>query len=347
MKRIDQLDGVRALAIGAVFLHHAFQVKMLWAGVDLFFILSGFLITGILIGAKEKPLGSYFSHFYERRARRILPPYVVLLIVVSIFFGVEWIRHWYLFFFLMNALVSFHAANLEPLAVLWSLSVEEQFYMVWPFVVYFLDETAIAWAAGGLVVLAPLLRWVFTPHFAEHWQIYMLTPFRMDLMAVGALLAVVWRRRRDLVERFGAWGLAMTVAALGVFGALSRYPWFTTTANTRAANVWVYELTLLASLGVILWALSGRGVGLLRWSPLRYLGRISYMFYLIHVPALKLSERWIGNRYESAGVALAGTLLFSAASWRWYEQPILFWKAKSRVRREAEQDEKAITAPRG
>ena len=75
MKRISQLDGVRGLAILAVFLHHALKIKLLWMGVDLFFILSGFLITGILLSAKGQKLGSYFAHFYSRRARRILAPY--------------------------------------------------------------------------------------------------------------------------------------------------------------------------------------------------------------------------------------------------------------------------------
>ena len=104
--RIEALDGVRTLAIGAVFLHHAFGLKMLWAGVDLFFVLSGFLITGILIGAKGRGLGSYFGHFYERRARRILPPYLVMLALTSVVVGVGWMRQGYLYLFLMNFIVA-------------------------------------------------------------------------------------------------------------------------------------------------------------------------------------------------------------------------------------------------
>ena len=77
--RITQLDGLRACAILAVFLSHAFKIRMLWIGVDLFFVLSGFLITGILVDLKHKDLKGYFAHFHERRARRILPPYVMLL----------------------------------------------------------------------------------------------------------------------------------------------------------------------------------------------------------------------------------------------------------------------------
>ncbi len=292
-KRIDQLDGVRTLAIGAVFLHHAFHVKMLWAGVDLFFILSGFLITGILIGAKQKTLGGYFGHFYERRALRILPPYLLLLVLTSVFFGLEWARHWYLYLFLMNTLVPFKIYYLESIVVLWSLAVEEQFYLVWPFAVYRLSETGIAWMAGGLIVLAPVLRWVCTPFFRAHWHIYRLTPFRMDLLAMGALLAVMWRRHRAKIERYGMYGPIFTALAIGTLLMLSRRGGFSTAGNTREVNVWVYELSLIASTGVILWALSGRYVGVLTWAPMRYLGRISYSIYLIHVTMLVVVGRYV------------------------------------------------------
>jgi peptidoglycan/LPS O-acetylase OafA/YrhL len=92
-KRITQLDGVRVCAISAVFLQHAFKLKMLWMGVDLFFILSGFLITGILIKNKNATVGTYFGQFYARRARRILPPYILFLFFASIVLGVAWTRH--------------------------------------------------------------------------------------------------------------------------------------------------------------------------------------------------------------------------------------------------------------
>jgi peptidoglycan/LPS O-acetylase OafA/YrhL len=96
-ERIGQLDGVRMVAIAMVFLGHAGDLRMMWMGVDLFFVLSGFLITGILISSRQRNLGAYIGHFYERRARRILPPYVLLLVVTSLLFGLGWARHWYLY----------------------------------------------------------------------------------------------------------------------------------------------------------------------------------------------------------------------------------------------------------
>jgi peptidoglycan/LPS O-acetylase OafA/YrhL len=342
-KRIGQLDGVRTLAIGAVFLHHAFGVKLLWAGVDLFFVLSGFLITGILIGAKGKKLGSYFGHFYERRARRILPPYLMLLVANSLLFGIAWMHRWYLYVFLMNFIVALQVPDPKAFDVLWSLAVEEQFYLIWPRVVFFLSETAIAWTAGGLVLLAPVLRWYFTPFFFTHWPVYTLTPFRMDLLAAGALLAILWRHKRGWIERYGGYGPLFTLGSGVGLVLLGRLPNFSTFANSSEANVWIYELCLIASVGIIVWALSGRYVGVLRWGPMMYLGRISYAIYLIHLLVLMLVGKYVGSGVGPGMLAAGISVGYAAVSWRYFEAPILFWKPRTRVRAEAEADERAIT----
>ena len=90
-RRILQLDGLRAIAVLAVFAQHALKAP-LWMGVDLFFVLSGFLITGILLDRKARGQ-SYFGYFYARRARRILPPYLLLMVVSSLLFGFGWAKH--------------------------------------------------------------------------------------------------------------------------------------------------------------------------------------------------------------------------------------------------------------
>ena len=341
-QRIGQLDGVRTLAIALVFLNHAFKVKLAWAGVDLFFILSGFLITGILIGAKQRRIGDYFSHFYGRRVRRILPPYLLLLLITPIFWGFWWLRYGYMYVFLMNLLATLHMGHPTTLDVLWSLAVEEQFYLFWPFVGFLLSETAIAWVAAAMVAIVPLLRYFCTPLFPTYATIYMLTPFRMDLLALGALFAIAWRRRRSLFERFGVYGPLLTAAAVAAMLLLSRRPGFTITANTPFANLWIYELTLIGSAGVILWALGGRYVGVLRIGWVRYVGRISYSFYLIHTTAQVVLERHMHSRWAVAALALTLSLLYSAASWQWLEKPILYAGSGSRVRKEAVADEQAI-----
>ena len=342
-QRIGQLDGVRTIAIAMVFVNHALAVKLAWAGVDLFFILSGFLITGILIASKQRGIRDFFGHFYGRRVRRILPPYALMLVLLTMFVGFSWLRYGYMYLFLMNFLSPLGIPHPGQAGILWSLAVEEQFYLFWPFVVFFCSERAIAWTAAALVVAAPLLRYFDTPMVHNHVAIYMLTPFRMDLMALGALIAVAWRHRRATFERFGAYGLILTVVAVGVMLWLSRDPSFTILADTAFANLWIYELTLLGSAGVVLWALSGRGVGVLKLGWVRYVGRISYSFYLVHLLAITMVQRHLKNEWLVAALSLGISLAYAAACWRWYEQPILFAGQGSKVRREALVDERAIS----
>lgn len=322
-KRIEQLDGIRAVAIAAVFIHHTCGVRILWMGVDLFFILSGFLITGVLMNGRTKSLKQYFGHFYSRRARRILPPYVLLLAVTSLLFGIAWIQHWYYYILLMNFMLAFQVPHPHSFDILWSLAVEEQFYLLWPFVIYFCSEEAVTWTAGAIVLAAPLLRWFCTPLFASHWPIYELTPFRMDLLAVGALITVLWRKRPGLIRRFGHYGLIFSGFALFVLLVLSRKPGFTTTANAPLPNVWIYELTLITCTGAMFWALSGRGVGILMLSPVRYIGRISYTVYLIHLTVFILVARHVHGELPIVLLTLAATLLYAAVSWKILERPLL------------------------
>jgi peptidoglycan/LPS O-acetylase OafA/YrhL len=322
--RILELDGLRGVAVLMVFLSHAFRSQLLWSGVDLFFILSGFLITGILVEQRGRTtLSRYLASFYQRRARRILPPYLVLLGLTSIIFGIGWMRHWYLFVFLMNTASFLEVGRHYSLAVLWSLAVEEQFYLLWPFAVYLLSETALSWLAGCLVVTAPLLRWIATAYFPGHWQVYLSLPFRMDLLAAGALLALVWRRRRAAIERFGGYGLVLACLAAIPLVLFSRYPWFQPAADSILVNVWLYEIILFGYVSVLVWALSGRVVGILKLRPLVYVGRISYTLYLVHTTVITVVRNHLHRHSAGTVIALAISLLFAAVSWRYLESPIL------------------------
>ncbi len=103
----------------------------------------------------------------------------------------------------------------------------------------------------------------------------------------------------------------------------SRRPGFITSANTRGANVLIYEMTLLMATGVMLWALSGRLVGVLKWAPLRYLGRISYSMYLIHQTVLIVTARYLHSTAAVGVVGAAVTVGYAALSWQLLEQPLL------------------------
>lgn len=327
-KRITQLDGVRAVAIAAVFLHHALHVPLFWMGVDLFFILSGFLITGILISKKQEPMQQYFGHFYERRAKRILPPYMVLMVLVTLIFGIgSWIHQWYFYLFLMNLLLAIHLHEPEVLVILWSLAVEEQFYLIWPFVVRACKEKTIAIVAVSLMVIAPLLRWFCTPLFHLEWPIYTMTPFRMDCLAAGALLAVIAKRRPEWLPKYGLYGLLLPpICFVGLIwlGKLG----YSTYGNTQIGNTFIYMFTLWTCFGVMTWALSGKFVGILKWRPVVYIGRISYTIYLTHLLAIWMCSKFIHNHLLAITAGAVLVISFASLSWFVMEKPILEGKRK-------------------
>ena len=323
--RIRTLDGLRALAILSVFVHHALGVPLLWIGVDLFFVLSGFLITGILLDLKERG-GRYYGHFYERRARRILLPYVLSLLVSSCLFGFGWSKYWYWFaFFGTNVGAALGQITHDSLLQLWSLAVEEQFYLIWPVVVLVLSQKGLGIAACSGVIAAPVLRALATPFFSSHFPIYFLTPFRMDLLCAGAALAVLWKVRRDVFVRLQL----VAYACAGVSGAsvmwLSHFRWFRTSANTVAGNVMLYSLVLVfvTSLVVIALGQAGPVCVLLRMAPLGFIGRISYSMYLVHAAAIIWLQSIFRGRASVFVAALAATVLYATASWYGLEKWLL------------------------
>jgi len=319
--RIVQLDGLRAFAVLAVFAQHALRAP-LWMGVDLFFVLSGFLITGILLERKARGQ-SYFSYFYARRVRRILPPYVLLLIVSSLLFGFGWAHYWpWYAFFATNIGDALGQSGHDSLNILWSLAVEEQFYIVWPFVVLLLPQRLMAVVAAALIFVVPVLRAVATPWFDSYWPIYYLTPFRMDLLAAGALLAVLVRRDRNALEPFKWPAAALFFAALGVLAWLHlHYPRFRG-MNTPLSNAMLYSVSLVLCTSIVVFALQSKGIvrRLLSNPVLVYIGTISYTIYLIHLTILYAVWPLHYGRIQSAAIALVLTLAYASASWFLFER---------------------------
>jgi peptidoglycan/LPS O-acetylase OafA/YrhL len=179
-ERIPVLDSLRGVAILSVFLYHAFfwngmaldgwlsrAVMQLtrpgWLGVDLFFVLSGFLITGRLLDRRPLAAREYYTWFYTRRALRILPLYYATLVVVGSLLW--WAGETSLMFLAASAVFLPNIALIAgwwatgPLAVLWSLGVEEQVYLVWPLLVRVLSMRRLAWFFVAVGVTEPLLRW--------------------------------------------------------------------------------------------------------------------------------------------------------------------------------------------
>ena len=176
-----------------------------WCGVDLFFVLSGFLITGILIDAKESRSPNYFKSFYVRRSLRIFPLYygVVTLVAcammwpgVSEWFGFDEIRAslGWMFAYLGNFYLAFHNKNdFGPIGHFWSLAVEEHFYLAWPALVWICTRRQFAIVCCTFVVGAVALRTGIVLRHGETHASYLLTPCRVDGLAMGGLLALLVR----------------------------------------------------------------------------------------------------------------------------------------------------------
>jgi peptidoglycan/LPS O-acetylase OafA/YrhL len=323
--RIDQFDGLRACAFLAVFFHHALRAPLLWMGVDQFFVLSGFLITRNLLSLREQATtSSAFRVFYARRLLRIVPPYYVAIVAILLVEGAVSSAGWY-FGFASNIHDALHPIHAPPLETMWSIAVEEQFYLVWPWLVLLLPRRWLAPTFAVAIVAAPVCRILFAPLGFN--AVYRLTPCRMDLLAAGALLA--WMERADAswfsrnTRRF----LAVAAVAVAIFAALSlAVPTFRTSLDLPLFDVVGFSLACLFFACVLAYVRGARSrpvLAFLRAPVMRYVGKISYMAYLLHMLCLDLAHRVVSGRLPSAALGLVLTIAGSTLSWYALEQPLL------------------------
>jgi peptidoglycan/LPS O-acetylase OafA/YrhL len=210
-----------------------------WSGVDLFFVLSGFLITGILLRAKSAP--GYFTNFYMRRLLRIFPLYygalVVLFVVVPAFHPVrtEAVQRIYdtqgwLWAYSQDIAISFYNSDFYDVDWLWvghfwSLAVEEHFYLVWPLLVFVCNRRALVWTSIALMIGTPLVRFAMLAHHMDPAAVYTLTLCRTDELALGGLVAVMSRETGYLrLARMARWGCLVAALYLGFAVAIRRKP---------------------------------------------------------------------------------------------------------------------------
>jgi len=333
-RRIPQLDAVRGLAILVVMFHNIspkyplFHSDKLfsdgWMGVDLFFVLSGMLITGILLDTKQS-LG-YFKNFYVRRCLRIWPLYYSLLFfmfVVVRFLNtseyhlvVQSSSPWWAFpLFLQNFLLPISTNAAGPLGVTWSLAIEEQFYLVWPLVVRFCSLTQLRRLAVAEICLSPALRYYLSLH---HVDLYTNIFCRLDGLMAGALLALLIRTDdfvpSKLLKR--AWILLLITAPLAFLTEAFHARWivFSFTALASAAFVFVSMFSERKWLQAIM---TNRF--------LVYTGTISYGLYLLHkIPfGLVQTLRLDRNPYLPLPIIFVTSFALAALSWNLLEQPFL------------------------
>jgi peptidoglycan/LPS O-acetylase OafA/YrhL len=355
--RIPALDGMRGCAVVLVLCWHYIPCQLaaeprsmeavVWrifsltyTGVDLFFVLSGFLIAGILLDHRDA--GNYFRVFYARRVCRIFPLYFLVLGLFVVLTavgldqapGFEWLLGnplplWSYATFTQNVPMGLHHDfGSQWLAPTWSLAVEEQFYLVVPLLVWLLPRRRLALVALLLIFLAPVLR------AACGWSrasAYVWTPCRNDALLTGALLAVVVRDRQllALLRANRALLYAVFIGFLGVVAMITWRPqsfgsadhsWFAGLYGTFLLLAVVDDDTLVARV--------------LRHRALIWLGITSYGIYLFHQPVSGLVHGFLGdgkpaiNTAAGCGLtllALALTLVTAAASYRFFERPFLAW----------------------
>lgn len=284
-----ELDGVRALAAMMVVAFH-FTLRAVprhvfaagQTGVDLFFVLSGFLITNILLDAPGRDWNE-IGKFYIRRALRIFPLYYAFLTLATLF-GVS-ISVWYWVYLENYPIAITPTVGLQP-GHFWSLAVEEQFYLVWPFLVLFFPRRYLSWALWGMVVSALLLR-IALAH--THFDPFYLTFTRIDGLAAGALLALSYYSGSLGKQRSLLWGVAALSVALAVIVGI---------ASPHQAFDWVHPFKFTAvtgfysaCLGLLITTRATAVHALLRTRPLREIGRISYGLYVLHPPIFLLLQR--------------------------------------------------------
>src|SRR5579862_636212 len=293
MPELDVLRGVAILMVvafhglywsGATSKIHVVHLLMRatvvgWLGVNLFFVLSGFLITGILLDTKGKP--SYFRQFYLRRSLRILPAYLATLIALILVRYIQLPQTIVALLFLANYMTALGIPG--GYGPLWSLSVEEQFYLLWPALVAKVSVRALTAVCIVLCLVEPLLRWLDASGRLPLGDVRNATYLIADNLALGALAAIFARSRFGTLRNGIRLGIALCALGLAVFAA--GYPFgilhrTNVVGNTLQTVPWNLFFT-----GILLFMLGLRSSffsGI--WTkPLRFLGYISYGLYLIHI----------------------------------------------------------------
>ncbi len=332
---IPELQGLRGIAVLAVVFYHChprlegtwihYASLWGWAGVNLFFVLSGFLITSILLESREKP--HYFKNFYGRRALRIWPVYVLVLVVV--YLNAPWFigpsitqavksAPWLVYIFFVQNL--FHLALPPAIGPTWSLAIEEQYYFLWAPIVRFLRRPwALAAVLCAALVGSPLMRLT-----SEQWLTKTHTLIHLDGIAWGSLLAL-GLHTLPLGRRTWLW--------MGIGGMIVG---FAATATIAGGTAFLDSALAVAFAGAVLAAIASTGArnplnAVLRRGPLAFYGRISYGLYMIHIMTF-IYFGWFDARMDRYGIPgnlavvafrLVASTAAAAALWYGFESQIL------------------------
>lgn len=360
LPHIKALDGLRGLAILLVILFHYGYLGCGWIGVQLFFVLSGYLITAILLKDRGESLSTYLKRFYWRRSLRIFPLYYLYLLVllgtylalkIPPAFSDQWL---YLFTYTYNVrhiLPNYDGSQL--LIHLWSLSVEEQFYLIWPLLVFVFAGRRFKVLLLVIVFAVPLLRLLTSWYLARLGSpplyvgsvMYVITPFQIDAFATGALVATI----RFPKIKNPRWVFASAVA-IALAGGLISQCTSPVMASDRVNSlgfpihllhhyqyVWGYSvLNCLGGLLILLIVQGAPPLPFLQSSLLTFVGRISYGIYVYHYGLLATWQKV----FPAPDRSLRSLLLFppyllvtlgiSYLSFHFFERKFLQYKERPR-----------------
>ena len=380
------LDGLRAVAFLMVFFWHYMAMPWGWAGVDVFFVLSGFLITGILFDSREDR--HRLRNFYVRRVLRIFPLYYGVFLALLLLYPYahwQWSWSWLVWPAFLGNMVGFlHPwAPGSPLGLLadcalvptggfrygplllghfWSLCVEEQFYLLWPGMVFLVrDRRKLMWICAESVPVCLAAR-IVGAHLLPAWMLQQgilshATPFRVDDLLLGGLLALMLRGPlAGALVRWARVALPVALAGLVLWAAVTPAGHLFARPYATPEGTLTWGLSVIGVLtGLVLLAAIQPGTVLCRTLslyPLRWMGRISYGAYVFHdIPhvyyghlanSLRVRvallgagldpDRWMRRDWLVALVALFGTLLLAWLSFRFYESLFLNLKERWTIR---------------
>lgn len=354
-RHLPALDGLRGLAVLMVVAYHVGYVVRPtgagvpktyapggFAGVDVFFVLSGFLITGLLLQERERRGSISFRQFYARRALRLLPALGLLLATDLVYVGYEGLSLrreaetlLSIIFYSSNVTQSLHLYIATELSHTWSLAVEEQFYIVWPSLLLAMlalrmrrpSYSRILPAMFAATLVATNIARILTWRSQGYPAAYMMPYCHADGLIIGCGLAFLWRNGRLPARNAGAFGWA------GLLGLIA-FTFLWTQGHDRVAIYYGgYTILGLAAACILNAILVGsKGLdGLLSWRPLRAVGRVSYGLYLWHFMIFEIlaQHNSLGlDWWARAAVVLLLSAGATLTSWYCVEQPFLRLKAR-------------------
>jgi peptidoglycan/LPS O-acetylase OafA/YrhL len=364
---VSEVDALRCLAMTGVVAQHCGLLPFGWTGVWLFYVISGFAITSSLLTSERAPHSRMFlvRNFYVRRCLRIWPLYFIFVIgniIAAVIAGrgdvlasAPWLAT-----FTYNFRMMLHSENWATIEHLWTISVEEQFYFIFPFLFAFLSRRRLLMALGICIISGPVLRFLLTFWFESFSQdnlwkafsLYAFAPAHFDAFSAGALLALLrpffaFRLRFARVFLAVALGAATAYACIYVcinasaqgFDKDSLRNVFSGILWGQGRQIWVYNTVVGLAFGLIALILAGEPwlLAICRLPLLRPIGRVSYGAYLFHLPVLVLYQFLspatgaafsLTHSLEKFAFVYPVTVLIALLSFHYFEVPILKLRAR-------------------